>query len=135
MLLSDLATWLAADASLGLTSTVNLFEGDLPPAPATCVGMMEYGGPDALVAFDGPQLERPRVQFNVRGATYAAGRLLAERIYQKALAARAGFIAGYQAIIPQGPVSFAYRDDQAGNLPVFTVNVEVHKELSALPGA
>lgn len=128
--IDSVATWVAG-AGLGLTVGTNLFKDDLPPSPVAAVGLFEYGGQEARISFSGIEVERPRVQFLVRGVNRETARHLMEHLYQLVLGFRGGTIAGFLAATPNGPPSFAFHEDQT-NYPVYSLNVEFEKLLSSV---
>jgi hypothetical protein len=129
-MLTEIATYLQT-AGCG-TVGVDLFLGDLPDTPETCVALVEYGGLPPQRTFGAVAWEQQRVQIWIRSATYLTAREWAERIYRALLAIANTTLSGtlYFSAVPTPP-AILERDEH--ERPILAIRVRVTKALSELP--
>lgn len=126
MLLDDIGSYLATNGA-GTVGT-DIFQGTLPPAPATCVAIYEYAGIGASRTSGSVVSENPRIQVVARDAGYSAARTKAETI-KNILDAIGNVTIGttrylwIEALAPP----FLMRRDEAGNV-LIACNYQVMKE-------
>jgi hypothetical protein len=122
----DIATILAADSSLGLTLTTNLFVSEMPKEPDECVSVHDTGGYDGEADY---VYQRPTVQVRVRGekGAYQTAHGFAQDI-RDLLHGLANYTTGstrYVGVWCEGDVIAVGYDDN--HRPLFTVNFRLHR--------
>jgi predicted sugar kinase len=125
---------LLEDASVGTVGT-NIFKGQMPPAPDTCVAIIETPGrePEHHFGSNGIAIEYPRVQIRCRGAQqdYATPAALAQTAYRAMAAVANDVLNGtrYLSIDPLQAPFLIDRDPQ--NRLIVGFNAQLTKEVSA----
>lgn len=131
MLLPEIASLLSSVATLG----TDLFLGQIPDEPDTCVTVLEYSGRRSEYVFGSanPVTEYPRIQVVCRGAQqeYESVRATAELAYRALAAVCNQTVSGtrYEAIVPLQPPFLLDKDESERILIAF--NCRVEKGLSA----
>lgn len=131
--MSALAEVAAYVATLSLGSPApTVVKGQLPDAPASCIAVLEYGGPPPDLGFGvaGIQYEYPALQLLFRGEPndYASPRALAETVYQELAKVQAESIGSppvyYHFVKPQQAPFLLERDGQQRCVIAFNVVAE-----------
>jgi len=83
MMLDDIGGYVASNTALTLGT--DLFLSLLPDEPGNVVGLFENSGVQPISTMGSvnlPRIDRPELQFIVRNTSYAAGRTLADTLWQ-----------------------------------------------------
>lgn len=69
--LQDIGEYLE-DLGVGTVGT-NLFLGEMPESPNSCIALYQYAGETPITTHDGGVIEKPGLQVKVRDPVYATG--------------------------------------------------------------